>query len=120
KRFFETLRARYDGPVVCEPRHETWFSAAASQLLISFRVARVAADPAVVDGAQRPGGHDGIVYFRLHGSPRKYWSRYPQPYIDALAQTLIEASKPADVREVWCIFDNTASGAALENALELL
>ena len=26
KRFLDALRTRYDGPLVCEPRHETWFS----------------------------------------------------------------------------------------------
>jgi uncharacterized protein YecE (DUF72 family) len=102
--------------VVCEPRHATWFSAAASALLVSYRIARVAADPQSVMGAGRPGGWDGIVYFRLHGTPRKYWSRYSKRYIHALAKTLTGMSESADT---WCIFDNTASGAAIENALEL-
>jgi len=117
KRFFHTLRSRYDGPVVCEPRHETWFSTAASELLASFRVARVAADPAVVPAAARPGAYGKVVYFRLHGSPRKYWSRYSEKYIRSLAEMLIEAAQSA---ETWCIFDNTATGAALQNARELV
>jgi uncharacterized protein YecE (DUF72 family) len=116
RRFFDTFRARYEGPVVCEPRHETWFSPEACELLLSFRVARVAADPAVTHAAKHPGAHRGIAYFRLHGSPRTYWSRYSRTYIAALSRKLIKASLPA---ETWCIFDNTASGAALENALEL-
>jgi uncharacterized protein YecE (DUF72 family) len=116
KRFLDALRARYEGPAVCEPRHETWFARAASELLTSYRVARVAADPSIVSGAGEPGGWGKIVYLRLHGSPRKYWSRYPQDYVEALARKLTEFSQSADV---WCIFDNTASGAAIENALEL-
>ena len=116
KRFLDALRTRYDGPLVCEPRHETWFSSIAAELLISYRVARVAADPAILEIGKQPGAWDGIVYFRLHGSPRKYWSRYSEEYIDVLAQTLKERSQSADT---WCIFDNTASGAAIENALEL-
>src|ERR1051325_8204811 len=32
-RFFDLLRARHDGAVVCEPRHETWTSAASVRLL---------------------------------------------------------------------------------------
>jgi uncharacterized protein YecE (DUF72 family) len=116
KRFFDVLRTRYDGPLVCEPRHETWFSPGASELLLSYRVARVAADPAVLEIGKQPGAWNGIVYFRLHGSPRKYWSRYSERYIDVLAKTLREHSQSADT---WCIFDNTASGAAIENALEL-
>jgi uncharacterized protein YecE (DUF72 family) len=116
KRFLDTLRALYDGPLVCEPRHETWFSPIASELLVSYRVARVAADPAVLEIGKQPGAWNGIAYFRLHGSPRKYWSRYPEDYVEVLARTLLEHSQFADT---WCIFDNTAGGAAIENALEL-
>lgn len=114
-RFFALLRERHGGPVVCEPRHETWLSAAADALLVRFEVARVAADPPTARGAERPGGWPGLVYFRLHGSPRKYWSRYSADYLKSLAASL-HAASPADA---WCVFDNTASGAALENAWEL-
>ena len=48
--------------------------------------------------------------------PRKYWSRYDSPYVMSLAEELKRRSKAA---EVWCTFDNTASGAAIENAWEL-
>src|SRR5436190_6050009 len=40
-RFFELLRGRFDGNVVCEPRHATWTTESASRLLVKFRVARV-------------------------------------------------------------------------------
>ncbi len=74
--FFSLLRSRHDGPVVCEPRHASWFTAAADALLVRHRIGRVAADPAVVPAAALPGGWPGTVYYRLHGSPRKYWSVY--------------------------------------------
>ena len=108
-RFLDLLRDRHEGDVVWEPRHATWFTGAADALLARYHVARVAADPACAPGADAPGGWDGLTYYRLHGSPRTYWSSYPQAYIDALVARL-----PPDG---WCIFDNTASGAALENAL---
>jgi uncharacterized protein YecE (DUF72 family) len=114
--FFRLLRDLFDGFAVCEPRHPTWFSAAAETLLVGHEIARVAADPAPAPGGDRPGGWPGIVYYRLHGSPRKYWSSYDDTFLDALA---------ADVRQVpavvpvWCVFDNTASGAAFENAWHL-
>ena len=116
-RFLDVLRSRYDGTIVCEPRHETWLTAAAEAVLVDHRVARVAAHPAPVAGADRPSGWPGIVYFRMHGSPRKYWSSYSAAAIGALAATLRQAATVADA---WCVFDNTASGAALENAFELL
>jgi len=115
-RFFDLLRSRYEGPVVCEPRHATWFEVRAQALLVRYEVARAAADPPPVSGADRPGGWGGLVYFRLHGSPRKYWSSYDAAFLARVADAL--HGSPASV-PAWCIFDNTASGAALENAWEL-
>jgi uncharacterized protein YecE (DUF72 family) len=116
--FFEVLRALYDGPVALEPRHATWFSADAGAQMAAYAVARVAADPARVPEAAVPGGSRDFAYFRLHGSPRVYWSRYDDAWLGGLAQQVTEAMRGA--AEIWCIFDNTASGAALPNALELL
>jgi uncharacterized protein YecE (DUF72 family) len=115
-RFFDLMRSFYDGLLVCEPRHVSWFSAQANAVLIRFSVARVAADPPPAQGAEHPGGWTGVAYYRLHGAPRKYWSRYDGESIAALAHTL---RLSASASEVWCVFDNTASGAALENASEL-
>ena len=115
--FFGAMRKQHEGAVVCEPRHPTWFSPEADALLIEHQVARAAADPARVRGADLPGGWDGLTYFRLHGSPRTYWSAYPPERVDAL---LGPAQAESRAQEVWCIFDNTASGAALEDACALL
>ena len=49
-------------------------------------------------------------------TPRMYWSRYEMSYIERLAGLL---RNRADAGEVWCIFDNTGIGAAIENAWEL-
>jgi uncharacterized protein YecE (DUF72 family) len=115
-RFLTRLRSRYEGPVVCEPRHGTWASAAADALLVRYRLARVAADPAPFAAAAQPGGWPGLVYYRLHGAPRMYWSRYAEDRIAAWADALSGVAAGIDA---WCIFDNTASGSALPNALEL-
>ena len=113
--FFRMLRKRYSGRVACEPRHPTWFMPHAEELLIRHRIARVAADPAVVPAAAEPGGSRGLAYFRLHGAPRIYWSTY-QPEQIAVYAAKLAKSKGA---ESWCIFDNTVLGAATENALAL-
>jgi len=115
-RFFDLLRSLYDGPVVCEPRHASWLVAGADALLARQQVARAGADPARAPGLDRPGGWPGLVYYRLHGSPRMYWSRYEAGFIDVVATSL--CSLPSSV-DAWCIFDNTASGAAMQNAREL-
>lgn len=115
--FFAALRERFGGAVVLEPRHASWFAAEADRLVTRFRVARVAADPAVVEGAGEPGGWGGLVYYRLHGCPKVYYSAYDDGHLAALADKLTAAATSATV---WCIFDNTAEGAATANALDVL
>jgi uncharacterized protein YecE (DUF72 family) len=114
--FFTLLRERYEGGLAFEPRHPTWFEPDAEALLRAHRIARVAADPAVVPAAAHPGGWDGLVYYRLHGSPRTYYSAYDDARLDAIAARL--RAHPADT-PVWCIFDNTALDAATANALTI-
>jgi uncharacterized protein YecE (DUF72 family) len=114
--FFTLLRARFRGSVVCEPRHASWFTGEAEQILVSAQVARAAADPALIPEAAQPGGWTGLVYERLHGSPEMYSSNYSAAYLDTLAQTLSSAVQAVPT---WCIFDNTALGAATANALDL-
>jgi uncharacterized protein YecE (DUF72 family) len=115
-RFLDMVRTVYTGRMACEPRHATWFSAEVASLLDGYGVSRVAADPPPVPEATAPAGSASLAYFRLHGSPRTYWSRYDEHSIAALALTVQSMSTAA---EVWCVFDNTASGAAIENAWEL-
>jgi uncharacterized protein YecE (DUF72 family) len=114
--FFKVLRDMHTGSVVCEPRHPTWFSEEADRLLQYYQIARVAADPAPVPEAATPGAWNKLVYYRLHGSPRMYYSEYTQPFLQSLAATIARQHKTA---EAWCIFDNTASGAALGDAQTL-
>jgi len=117
ERFFAGLARRHTGDVYLEPRHKTWFGKDAARLMQDFRVSRVAADPPVVPDAAEPGGSLDKVYFRLHGSPQVYYSAYANEYLDDLAIRLrayAEAGVPA-----WCIFDNSARGGAIRNALQL-
>ena len=113
--FFQALRDRFAGHVVLEPRHVSWNDAQA--LLLEQRIARVAADPAPFAGADRPAGWQGLHYWRLHGSPRIYHSAYETQFLESVGQS-VEAAVTQGV-PVWCIFDNTASGAAVGDALSL-
>jgi len=114
--FFSGLRHRFDGTLACEPRHASWFTVEAEALLQNLGVARVAADPPRGAGGDAPGGVSRLAYIRLHGSPRVYYSAYSSAFLESLAARVRALAERA---EVWVIFDNTASGAAVDNALEL-
>lgn len=115
ERFFGDLRALWpEAVVVCEPRHASWFEDDPDALLTRFRIGRVAADPARLPAAAAPGGWSGVAYWRLHGAPRTYYSAYDDPALLSLS-----AQIRAHTSEAWCVFDNTASGAAAANALRL-
>jgi uncharacterized protein YecE (DUF72 family) len=117
RRFFSLLREQHAGDVVLEARHSTWFDSKADDLLKKFRIAGVAADPACVPDASQPAGFGEVVYFRLHGSPKRYYSPYSGGFLKAKARQLASLAK--EVR-IWCIFDNTAAGFATHNALQLM
>jgi uncharacterized protein YecE (DUF72 family) len=111
--FLETWRAHTDAPTVLEPRHASWFAAEPEAMLRDFRIARVAADPAVVPAAAEPGGWRGLTYRRLHGSPVIYESAYAPEVLESLATRLTEEP------DTWCVFDNTKFSAATRDALAI-
>jgi uncharacterized protein YecE (DUF72 family) len=117
--FLTTFRELHPTPhlAALEPRHASWFTSAADRLLRIFAIARVAADPPKGSPqAATPGGAQHLHYYRLHGSPRTYYSPYTDVDLTNLAQTLHAPSRATDV---WVIFDNTALGHATANALDL-
>lgn len=107
---FKAMRAADAGPIVIEVRHKSWKSAEAADLLKTYSIDPVLADPAVVWAA--PDFSDPPRYVRLHGRPKIYYSSYTSDELRTFSKLLTPGA--------WCVFDNTASGAAAENALELL
>lgn len=118
KRFFESLAAHSSVPVACEPRHASWFNGRASDLLQRYGIARVAADPSANPGGNEPGGSWHLIYYRLHGSPRMYYSAYSMDYLSRLATKI--RGPNAIIKDTWCIFDNTARYEAWPNGQQLL
>ncbi|QWT22035.1 DUF72 domain-containing protein [Bacillus sp. NP157] len=116
-RFFSQLRNRTPAHIVCEPRHRSWFTAQGRDVLDGAGVSPVWADPIPVADAE-PFQPTGMLYCRLHGSPRTYYSSYGDGVLDAMAAKLQKAvtlGEPA-----WCIFDNTAAGHAVPDAQNLI
>ena len=108
EKFLRAMRASFDGALALEPRHPSWSETEAMSLLRQFRVVQVEADPAPIPNT---GAYDGFRYVRWHGSPLMYRSSYDDAALNALARKLRDGD--------WCIFDNTAEGAAIRNGLAL-
>jgi uncharacterized protein YecE (DUF72 family) len=112
--FLNRLQRVVGCTIALEARHPGWFAGEATRLLCQHGITRVIADP--------PKGQAGphvpttaTIYARLHGSPRLYYSSYEPAYLAQLALDMQEHARQG--RTVWTMFDNTASGAALRNAL---
>jgi uncharacterized protein YecE (DUF72 family) len=115
--FFEQLQTALPSMIACEGRHASWFGDDATALMRERGITRVMADP--------PAGQSGphvqtstAAYIRLHGAPRVYYSAYSDEFLGQLAARIVDETSAG--KDVWCIFDNTAAGQAVPNALDLL
>jgi uncharacterized protein YecE (DUF72 family) len=112
--FFNSVPRPRGVKLVCEPRHPSWFTSTAENTLQDARVSRVGADPARGPGAGVAAGARRFAYFRWHGSPRMYYSKYSAAQLADFAATI----RKAKALETWCVFDNTAQYAAWDDALQ--
>ena len=85
----------------------------AQSLLAEFGVNRVGADPDPIGAGVAPSPFGACRYWRLHGSPRMYYSAYDDLRLGAFAGHLDNSV------QTWVIFDNTAAGYAVHDALIL-
>ncbi|AXK73605.1 DUF72 domain-containing protein [Lysobacter sp. TY2-98] len=115
--FFRALRARFDGAIVCEPRHASWFEKKTDAFWSRFEVSRVAADPVRDAEAAKPGGAGRVRYWRLHGSPRIYYDAYGEEGLQPWARDIRAARRKG--HDCWVVFDNTAHSHAIPDALRL-
>ena len=116
--FLRLFRRHYRGGAVIEPRHRTWFTPEAEDVLREFEIGRVGSDPALCAAAAMPTTETPIAYWRLHGAPRMYFSNYDQAALKRVAMKMKDSASRGQA--CWCIFDNTAHGFATANALRLV
>jgi uncharacterized protein YecE (DUF72 family) len=109
-RFFKHLRQTTKTLVALEPRHISWTTKPARELLDFYQITKVEADP---ERCPTPPDRKKPRYIRLHGSPDIYKSNYEPKVIKAWADELQKSPK------AWVIFDNTTFGYATLNALDL-
>jgi uncharacterized protein YecE (DUF72 family) len=118
KKFFSALSKKCPVPVIFEPRHKSWVSPQAIEILKEFSVNKVLADPEPCRAAlkDRPALEKNR-YFRLHGSPQLYRSVYSGEFLEKLYKRLL--SPLSHSKNTWIIFDNSMFGHATLNALSL-
>ena len=121
--FFTALRRAWTGGVAVEPRHLSWATQEATNLLGRYRIGRVVADPEVCpvpeEAASASASAAAVSYFRLHGSPVMYSSEYGEEALERWAERLKGRGRGGEGQTVWCVFDNTQHGHATKNALAL-
>lgn len=117
-RLFSLLRDHTSVAVACEPRHASWFTPAGASVLREAGVVFVQAHPPIAAGADDYSSDMPTLYIRLHGAPEVYYSAYDDEFIAAVATQMRRTHEQNGT--AWCIFDNTARGAAIPNALTLM
>ena len=99
-----------------EFRHPSWFSDDVAALLSSHNLANCQSD--APKWPMWEALTTDLVYIRLHGHTRLYASRYSAALLDRWATRIHKWL--AEGCEVYVYFDNTAEGAAPEDARRLL
>jgi uncharacterized protein YecE (DUF72 family) len=99
---------------VVEFRHASWWS---QEVLDAFERNNIAfsgmSHPTLPVQVVRT---TDIVYYRFHGVPHLYASKYPSEELEKVAQQI--QSMPG-LREAYIFFNNTAEAAAVTNAKQL-
>lgn len=95
---------------VIEFRHVSWWR---KEVIAALEKAQV-----IFSGVSYPGLIDTPVvnlptaYYRFHGVPKLYYSLYDEKFVEQIARQLAGAG----ISEAYIYFNNTAEGAAIENA----
>lgn len=101
---------------VFEFRHPSWFDREVASLLGHYRIGSCQSDAA--DWPLWDAVTTDLVFVRLHGAETTYVSSYSENELASWAERIRTWHREA--RTVHLYFDNTAGGAAVENALTLL
>lgn len=109
-KIYKIVRKHFDGMIALEPRNTSWASGESLALMKEYNITKVIADP-----EKCPGIDAGVdKYYRLHGNPEIYHTCYENNF---LANLELEFNR--EQQDIWCIFNNTASGYATINALAM-
>ncbi len=100
-----------------EPRHQSWMTPDAAELLREHEIALVWADTAGEHPATGVQTNDKLAFVRLHGSRRIYEGRYTTGELEAWASRAREWARRGAA--VFVYFDNDREAAAAQDARRL-
>lgn len=96
---------------VVEFRHESWWKKnVQSELAENNIIFCTVSHPKM---QEKLVANTSIIYVRLHGVPRMFYSDYSDEYLNTLYQVVLKKKK---VKEAFIFFNNTASEAGILNA----
>lgn len=98
---------------VVEFRHESWWNEEVYARLKGSRI--IFCTPSHPQLPDQLVTSTNIAYLRMHGKEKMFYSKYPQKKLREIASDL---SSKKDIDEAWVFFNNTASTAGIENAIE--
>jgi uncharacterized protein YecE (DUF72 family) len=99
---------------VLEFRHPGWWNEKVFRLLSERDI--------IFSGMSHPSLPDDVIhtsrwiYYRFHGVPHLYSSRYELPQLDRIVNQI---QHKEGLKESYLYFNNTAEGAAIENARQI-
>ncbi|MFP4284788.1 MAG: DUF72 domain-containing protein [Desulfovermiculus sp.] len=113
--FAQAIRTWPEAGHALEFRDTSWFDAETAECLARHNLAACISDAA--DWPRWDRVTADLVYIRLHGNRATYQSAYTHDELKSWAESI--QAWLTEGREVHVYFDNTDSGAAVENAFEL-
>ncbi|WP_242916781.1 DUF72 domain-containing protein [Pontibacter liquoris] len=115
--FVTMLREKYPETIFAlEARHKSWFTEQAQELLQEHDISWVISSAGKRFPKLETTTTD-TVYLRLHGDERMYSSSYSDEQLERYAFMIYDWL--LDGKEVWVYFNNTITGAAVQDAQKL-
>jgi uncharacterized protein YecE (DUF72 family) len=99
---------------IVEFRHVSWWQQKVYDELKRYKICFCSiSHPDLPDSVIATGN---FIYYRFHGVPQLYYSKYPEASLENIARTIESRS---GIEHVYCYFNNTAAVGAIENAIWL-
>ena len=101
---------------VVELRDKSWWDKKIFKILKEHNIIFSGISHPTLPDHQEPVFNSEIAYYRFHGIPKLFYSEYSEADLKAVADEIL---KKKVLKEVFVYFNNTATPAAIKNALWL-